>query len=113
MKVVINARHSGFSLSDEALRRLKELAIQEEDKCLLKLFNFNRYSYEIEQSIPRNHPLLVRVVEELGEKANGYLANLRIVNIPDGTEFVIEEEDGFEWVAEEHRKWYPEEENPF
>jgi len=30
---------------------------------------------------------------------------LKIVDIPDGVEWEIEEYDGMEWVAEKHRTW--------
>jgi len=53
----------------------------------------------------RNHPLLIKVVEELGNKASGSCANLKIVEIPDNIEYEIEEYDGMEWVSEKHRKW--------
>lgn len=54
----------------------------------------------------RDHPLLVKVVEELGsERASGPHAKLKIVEIPDDVEYTIEEYDGTEWVAEKHRTW--------
>ena len=53
----------------------------------------------------RTHPLLVRVVEELGEAANGQHARLKLVEIPDGVEWNIDEYDGIEHIAEEHRTW--------
>lgn len=53
----------------------------------------------------RSHPLLLRVVEELGEAADGRCAQLKIVEIPDGVDYVIEEYDGNEHVAEKHRTW--------
>lgn len=55
--------------------------------------------------IKRNDPVLVQVVKELGEKANGRHAQLTIVDIPDDVQFEIEEYDGKEWVAEVHRTW--------
>ena len=48
---------------------------------------------------------LIAVVEELGDAASGYCAKLKIVNIPDGTNWDIDEYDGFEHVAEKHRTW--------
>lgn len=53
----------------------------------------------------RTHPLLVRAVEELGKAANGNLASLKVVEIPDGTEWKISEYDGSEHVAEKHQTW--------
>jgi len=47
----------------------------------------------------------VEVVEELGIKANGFCSELKIVEIPDDVEWIIEEYDGKEWVAEDHRRW--------
>lgn len=48
---------------------------------------------------------LVEVVELLGDKANGSYAKLRIVEIPDDVNFVIEEYDGIESIHEAHRSW--------
>ena len=53
----------------------------------------------------RNDPDLIKVVEELGEKANGECAKLKIVEIPDGIEWEISEYDGIESVEEKHRSW--------
>lgn len=58
-----------------------------------------------DRDIDRNDPKLVQVVEELGDKANGQCAKLKIVEIPDTVKFVIEEYDGYEHVAEEHQTW--------
>jgi len=55
--------------------------------------------------IPRDDPILVAVVEELGEAASTNLSELEVVDIPDGTSWVIEEYDGLEWVAESHQTW--------
>lgn len=57
------------------------------------------------RDIPRNDPILIQVVEELGEKANGRCAELRIIEIPDDIEWEITEYDGIESVAEKHRTW--------
>ena len=56
-------------------------------------------------SSSRTHPLLVRVVEELGAKANGQHAKLKVVEVPDGIEWEIDECDGVERIAETHRTW--------
>jgi len=57
------------------------------------------------RGIKRDDPALVEVVRELGEKADGACANLEIVEIPDDVKWTIEEYDGDEWVAEQHRTW--------
>jgi hypothetical protein len=56
-------------------------------------------------SIDRSDPLLIRVVEELGENVNTNYSRLEIIEIPDGIDFEIEEYDGQEWVSESHRTW--------
>jgi len=53
----------------------------------------------------RDCPVLVQIVEEMGELANGRCAQLAVVEIPDGVEYEIKEYDGNEYVAEVHRTW--------
>ena len=53
----------------------------------------------------RADPLLVRCVEELGAKASGKHAALKVVTIPDDVQYTIEEYDGSEHIAEKHRTW--------
>lgn len=64
----------------------------------------NRY-WETWLSSKREHPLLIRAVEELGEKANGWAAELEIVEIPADVSYEIDEYDGSESIHEEHRSW--------
>jgi hypothetical protein len=59
-----------------------------------------------EKSIPRNDPHLIKAIETLGyENSNGSHCDLKIVEIPDDVNWVIEEYDGLEWIAEKHRTW--------
>ena len=58
-----------------------------------------------DRNIERNDPLLVQVVEELGEKASGRFASIQVVEIPDDASWEISEYDGMEHVAETHRTW--------
>lgn len=53
----------------------------------------------------RNDPILIQVIEELGDKANSKFSKLKIVEIPDDVDWNIEEYDGNEWIAEKHRTW--------
>lgn len=89
MKVVINKCYGGFGLSEVAETRYENES-------------GNNVSY---WDIKRDDPILVSIVEELGEDSWGGYAELAIVEIPDGIEWRIEEYDGSEWVAEAHRTW--------
>ena len=66
-----------------------------------------KYSEQVfyDRDIPRDDPFLVKTVLELGEKANGRHADLKVVEVPGDVDWVIEEYDGNEWVAEVHRVW--------
>lgn len=102
MKVVINRRYGGFGLSKEGQELYCELKGIDPGK-----YNKSFFYYEglVEHDIARDDPLLVEVVEVLGEKASGAYAGLKIVDIPDDVKWEIEEYDGMEWVAEVHRTW--------
>lgn len=102
-KVVYNACYGGFSLSLEAekeyLRRkgFTEFTVDTRygrgyvDKVEGWV---NYYSRDIE----RDDPDLVAVVEDMGDKANGEYAKLRVAEIPEGTAYRIDEYDGFESI---------------
>lgn len=58
-----------------------------------------------EGDIARDDPALVQAVEELGTAANGFCAELRVVEIPADVQWEIDEYDGNEHIAETHRSW--------
>ena len=87
-KIVYNGSYGGFGLSDKAVARYWEL------KGLPVHDAFTRYDLEDD----RADPILVQVVEELGEEANGLYANLVIIDLPKGTLYRIDEYDGMESV---------------
>lgn len=58
-----------------------------------------------DHNIARNDSILVQVVQELGESANGKCAELHVVKIPDDVEYEIDEYDGLETIHEVHRSW--------
>ena len=91
-RIVINDCYGGFGLSDKATKRYKELAGIEDPEFY-------------DRSIPRDDPYLVKIVREMGSAANGRCANLKIVEVPADVNWIIEEYDGVEWVAEVHRTW--------
>jgi hypothetical protein len=88
MKVVINECYGGFSLSQEAWELYKNrggTAENEMDIC----YRHDNY---------RNDPILVSVVEDLREAADGRFAELAIAVIPDEYDYWIEEYDGWESI---------------
>lgn len=89
-KIVYSACYGGFGLSEKALARYKELG------------GVSDYDHDI----ARTDPLLVQVVEELGEEANNAFSKLCMIALPAGTKYRIEEYDGFETVMTfEDYKW--------
>lgn len=65
----------------------------------------NKAEWLHERDIPRDDADLVKVVKTLKDKANTKFSNLKIVKIPNDVEFVIEEYDGNEHIAEKHKTW--------
>lgn len=132
-KVVINKCFGGFGLSDMAYEKLNEWGVPirgyiqeprnpktglydihnpnnegevifdstlDEDKFIV----FGRY-WDTWLSDNREHPLLIKVVEELGDKASGRFSELKIVEIPKDVSYEIDEYDGLETIHEIHRSW--------
>lgn len=89
MKVVVNRCYGGFGLS----------------KAGMEFMGLEWDGYGNCRDLSRHDPKLVACVEQLGEKANGEHAKLSITEIPNDIEYVIEEYDGMEHVAEKHRTW--------
>jgi len=113
--IVINNCHGGFGLSwDAQIAYLDRAGIsytlgdrESRDDTVrfgqeIKLANGN---YWHDREISRDDPVLVSIVREMGSKANGNFAKLKIVKIPGDIEWTIDDYDGQEWVAEKHRTW--------
>ena len=94
MKVVVNACFGGYSLSEAVYM---ELGIPWDGYGCLS--GDGEY-------LERTDPKLISAIEKIGLKeSSGSLASLRIVEIPDDIKWHIEEYDGIEHVAENHRTW--------
>ena len=65
----------------------------------------NAADFMNDRDIKRNDLDLVKVVEDLGEEANGQFADLDIIEIPDNVNWEIDNYDGMEHVDEVHRSW--------
>lgn len=86
-KVVYNRCFGGFSLSEQACELLQERGV------------IGSCGYgDGARGISRHLPELVRVVEELGDAANGRYAQLDIEEI-EGDRYRIDEYDGSESVV--------------
>ena len=72
---------------------------------LTKAGKLRKDSYFSCRDIPRDDPILIKVVEKLGKEANGECASLEVVSIPEGVDWKITEYDGMESVEEKHRSW--------
>ena len=121
MKVVINKCYGGFGLSDIAIKKcieygMKATKFNNESKCddaeayfcVLddddEFMQIRSSKYIINQkhgNLFRCHPIVIKVVEELGVKAaSGKFSGLKIVNIPFEEEagWEIDEYDGIERI---------------
>ena len=128
MKIVINRCYGGFGLSHKAImeygkRMGMDLSAWQKGASYTDHVPYDGTSdvlfvsyykgdtpidsqYFSSREIKREDPVLVAIVEELGsEYASGRLSELQVIEIPDGVEWHIEEYDGIEHVAEDHRTW--------
>ena len=119
MKVVINTDFGGFGLSREAFEMLLNRKGIEFEVVESKAFGSIRESFyrkghagddefylsDFDFYNNRADEDLVEVVETLGSAANGSYSNLKVVEIPDGIEWFVNEYDGMEHIAEAHRTW--------
>jgi hypothetical protein len=115
MKVVINRCFGGFGLSHEAMMLYSEFAklnlkTVEKDSSIVGYHYYldgieDDEHYFWDNDIKRNDVDLVKVVETLGSAANGWAAELKVVEIPDGIEWYVDDYDGLEVVNEKHRSW--------
>jgi hypothetical protein len=133
MKIVINTCHGGFSLSPKAIEMLAKKQ-NKECYFFNRKYENGKTEYTEVEGYPtsffwsafsiknptdgteykycldirpkdRTDSLLIQVVEELREESSGAFAKLKIVEVPDDVQWHIAEYDGWEWVAENHRKW--------
>ncbi len=108
-KIVYNACYGGFGLSDEAiemyldLRGFKYKKIKERWVSGYEVEGWKDFYY---RDIDRADPVLVQVVETLGDKSNGNFSNLEIKDVPEGTLYRITEYDGYETIeTKENLDW--------
>jgi hypothetical protein len=100
-KIVYNGCFGGFGLSDEAheLYLTKQGVDFKKETAkwgcpVFRTLGGPHYMSEVK----RHDPLLVEVVEELGERANGSCARLRVKEVETGTQYRITDYDGQETI---------------
>jgi len=99
-KVVYNNCYGGFGLSREAVLLGRKLSNNPNwcGPCIKGDFwkpgEPVKYNHGGGSNLERTDPILVQVVEQLGERANGMYASLVIENVPEGTAYRIDEYDG-------------------
>lgn len=113
-RIVINRAYGGFSLSRKGILLYLELAgiayelLPQVDRDTQNRLGdrivVNGVDFE-SRNIPRDDPALVATVRRLGSDAGGDYATLKIVEVPAGVDWFVDEYDGKEWVAEAHRTW--------
>lgn len=84
----LDGRPTRFKVVDHIIG--PRLMVRGEDGVVRILYN--------DHHIKRDEPLLAACVEELGDRANGFCASLRIKEIPADDEYHIHEYDGLESV---------------
>ena len=102
-KIVINRCFGGFGLSGRAQHRYLELEGRPPGEYDAQ---YDTYSNWEPWDVHRDDYNLVKVVEELGEQSWGYGSELKVVEVPDGVEWYVQDYDGMEQVHETHRSWY-------
>jgi len=104
MKIVINKCYGSFAISKEAAVYMAKLGSERAKKELEQTKDtFYGYGFVLEMmpdGYDRTDLLLIKAVETLKEKANGYHAKLKVVEIPDNINYVIDEYYGFEKIHE-------------
>ena len=120
MKVAINICYGGFGLSNPAFEKLlnvkgiafekspSKFKMREDDSDYFRaghLNDDNFYLSPYDFYNERSDQDLVSIIEEMGESSWGWASELKVVDIPDDVKWHIEEYDGVEWVAEDHRTW--------
>jgi hypothetical protein len=123
MKVIINRSGTTFSLSNQAFEKLIEMGwevmkekyylFDEERICIIKYeddsdgtqkYGFSKKTQELKEI--RISPKIIKVVEDMGQMANGLGTEFKIVVIPDDVEWKIEYYMGAEIIREKHRVWF-------
>ena len=113
MKIVVNRCFGGFGVSRKAVEFMAERGNEQAKAELEEILSGKDHSYDsyygysekFNSEYNRTDPDLILAVETLKDEANGSFAKLKVVEIPDGIEWEIDDYDGEEIIHEKHRSW--------
>lgn len=72
--------------------------IEKNDKFFPKVFDIS--------TIKRNDKDLIDIISELGERQSSCGdSTIKVIDVPDNLDFVVESCNGEEWVSEKHKIW--------
>ena len=96
VEIVIKACYGGFELSRLAIQEYANRTNRPLEECI-----------DGSRNVERMDPELVKIVKELGDRANSEYSKLKIVRIEGqyARFFSIDEYDGKEWVRIHHDKY--------
>lgn len=100
--VAVNRCFGGFSLSEKAVELLRTRLGDPK----IQSYSFQSY-YDDDDEYPRHHPVLIEVINELGEEVNGSFAQIEIDYIEQKYKgfYSISEYDGMEGVKINYNKF--------
>ena len=100
MKIVVNRDFGGFELTKAVFN---ELGIEWTGYGYLRNESFNIKSDN--HMAYRADSKLIAAIEKVGIKESGDHGELKIIEIPDNTEWEISDYDGAETIHELHQSW--------
>lgn len=101
MKVLLNRCYGGFSISEDAARKLVLTKCPHRE--LPEIPGEKFYGGGHRDKSARSCEFLIALAEQ--EDISGELAKLKVVEVPDGINWEIDDYDGIETVEEDHRRW--------
>lgn len=101
MKVAINKCFGGFGISKQCYDLMVEMGY-----VLKEPFpNMPEDQAPFWAAKDRSNPIMIKAIETLGKKAWTRYSEIKIVEIPDGAEYEIDDYDGMETLRQPSQVW--------
>jgi hypothetical protein len=118
MKIAINIGKPKFKLTDKQIeyyailsglnleRKINDISLSDVPPSYFKE-NFLWYTidYKLDgktfdpDSLQRHDPILIQTIDHIND------GTIKIIEIPDHTDYIIENCNGIEWISENHKIW--------